>query len=189
MTDIQLLDEQEVSRRLSVSVNTLRYWRVSGDGPNYVKLGRLVRYDAVALEKFILRNLLVKAALLAHQGSRQGRMGLPIKEGLLREHYGPRGFQAVAGSQTVGGYSRIGRSVLCSSLLLNRRDGGNRKRDGGHGCDGTSISQYHAHLQPLKRDADSGSDRASESAVVRSGTVGGHKSGHSHINELCQEMA
>ena len=39
MTDIQLLDEQEVSKRLSVSVNTLRYWRVSGDGPNYVKLG------------------------------------------------------------------------------------------------------------------------------------------------------
>ena len=85
--------------------------------------------------------------------------------------------------------STAGRSVLCSSSLLNRRDGGNRKRDGGHGCDGTSISQYHAHLQPLKRDADSGSDRASESAVVRSGTVGGHKSGHSHINEPCQEMA
>ncbi len=56
MTDIQLLDEQEVSRRLSVSVNTLRYWRVSGDGPNYVKLGRLVRYDAAALENFIGRN-------------------------------------------------------------------------------------------------------------------------------------
>src|SRR4029077_2444868 len=35
MTDIQLPDEQEVSRRLSVSVNTLRYWRASGDGPNY----------------------------------------------------------------------------------------------------------------------------------------------------------
>ena len=62
MTDIQLLDEQEVSRRLSVSVNTLRYWRACGDGPNYVKLGRLVRYDAVALEKFILRNLRVSKA-------------------------------------------------------------------------------------------------------------------------------
>ena len=62
MTDIQLLDEQEVSRRLSVSVNTLRYWRVSGDGPNYVKLGRLVRYDPVALEKFLLRNLRVSKA-------------------------------------------------------------------------------------------------------------------------------
>jgi predicted DNA-binding transcriptional regulator AlpA len=62
MTDIQLLDEQEVSRRLSVSVNTLRYWRACGDGPNYVKLGRLVRYDAVALEKFLLRNLRVSKA-------------------------------------------------------------------------------------------------------------------------------
>jgi hypothetical protein len=62
MTDIQLLDEQEVSRRLSVSVNTLRYWRISGDGPNYVKLGRLVRYDALALEKFIGRNLRVSKA-------------------------------------------------------------------------------------------------------------------------------
>jgi predicted DNA-binding transcriptional regulator AlpA len=60
--EIQLLDEQEVSKRLSVSVNTLRYWRACGDGPNYVKLGRLVRYDAGALEKFILRNLRVSKA-------------------------------------------------------------------------------------------------------------------------------
>ena len=58
----QLLDEHGVSRRLSVSVNTLRYWRACGDGPDYIKLGRLVRYDAVALEKFILRNLRVSKA-------------------------------------------------------------------------------------------------------------------------------
>lgn len=56
---IQLLDEYEVSKRLSISVNTLRYWRACGEGPNYVKLGRLVRYDAGALEKFLLRNLRV----------------------------------------------------------------------------------------------------------------------------------
>jgi predicted DNA-binding transcriptional regulator AlpA len=62
MTHIQLLDEREVSKRLSVSVNTLRYWRACGEGPNYIKLGRLVRYDAVALEKFILRNLRVSKA-------------------------------------------------------------------------------------------------------------------------------
>lgn len=62
ITQIRLLDEQEVSRRLSVSVNTLRYWRACGEGPNYVKLGRLVRYDASALEKFILRNLRVSKA-------------------------------------------------------------------------------------------------------------------------------
>lgn len=62
VSEIQLLDEREVSRRLSVSVNTLRYWRACGDGPNYVKLGRLVRYHAAALEKFILRNLRVSKA-------------------------------------------------------------------------------------------------------------------------------
>ena len=62
ITQIRLLDEQEVSKRLSVSVNTLRYWRACGEGPNYVKLGRLVRYDAGALEKFLLRNLRVSKA-------------------------------------------------------------------------------------------------------------------------------
>jgi predicted DNA-binding transcriptional regulator AlpA len=62
LPEIRLLDEHEVSRRLSVSVNTLRYWRACGDGPNYVKLGRLVRYDSGALEKFILRNLRVSKA-------------------------------------------------------------------------------------------------------------------------------
>ena len=70
MADIQLLDEQEVSRRLSVSINTLCYWRVSGDGPNYVKLGRLVRYDALALEKFIERNLRVSKARAAMEEKR-----------------------------------------------------------------------------------------------------------------------
>jgi predicted DNA-binding transcriptional regulator AlpA len=62
MTEIQLLDEREVSKRLSVSVNTLRYWRLTGDGPNWVKLGRLVRYDAAALENFVERNLRVSKA-------------------------------------------------------------------------------------------------------------------------------
>jgi len=48
MADIQLLDEQEVSRRVECERQHARYWRACGDGPNYVKLGRLVRYDAVA---------------------------------------------------------------------------------------------------------------------------------------------
>ena len=62
MTEIQLLNEREVSRRLSVSINALRYWRLSGDGPNWVKLGRLVRHDAAALENFVGRNLRVSKA-------------------------------------------------------------------------------------------------------------------------------
>jgi hypothetical protein len=62
MTEMQLFDEREVSKRLSVSINTLRYWRLTGDGPNWVKLGRLVRYDAAALENFVGRNLRVSKA-------------------------------------------------------------------------------------------------------------------------------
>ena len=62
MTEIQLLDEREVSKRLSISINTLRCWRLTGDGPNWVKLGRLVRYDAAALENFVGRNLRVSKA-------------------------------------------------------------------------------------------------------------------------------
>src|ERR1700738_2635080 len=53
---------QRCGPRLRVSINTLRYWRISGDGPNYVKLGRLVRYDAGVLEKFIQCNLRVSKA-------------------------------------------------------------------------------------------------------------------------------
>src|SRR5271157_3098713 len=106
------------------------------------------------------------------QGRRKRRMGFPVKDGSSRSYHRPRGFQAVAGSQTVGRYSRSGRPVLCSPSFLNRRDGGHWERDGGHGCDGASVSQYHAHLQPLECDADSGSNRAQESTVVRDGAIG-----------------
>ena len=88
------------------------------------------------------------------QGRCKRRMGVSVKESPIRPYHRSRGFQAVAGSQTVGRYSRSGRPVLCSPSFLNRRDGGHRKRNGGHGCDGASISQYHAHLQPLECDAD-----------------------------------
>src|SRR6266699_243645 len=68
-------------------------------------------------------------------------MGVPLEESAVGPYHRSRGFQAVAGSQAVNRYSRIGRAVLCAPSLLNRRDGGNRKRDGGYGCDGTSVSQ------------------------------------------------
>ena len=45
-------------------------------------------------------------------------MGVPVKEGSIRSYHRSRGFQAVAGSQTVGRYSRSGRPVLCSPSFL-----------------------------------------------------------------------
>lgn len=62
MADMQLLNEHEVSKRLGVSINTLRYWRVCGDGPNYVKMGRLVRYHAAELDSFVQRKTCVSKA-------------------------------------------------------------------------------------------------------------------------------
>jgi predicted DNA-binding transcriptional regulator AlpA len=57
-----LITEQEASRRLTVSVKTLQAWRVRGGGPRFVKVGRLVRYTEVAIEKFIREHTMASTA-------------------------------------------------------------------------------------------------------------------------------
>jgi len=49
----RLLTEAEAAAHLTVKTATLRRWRWSGDGPQFIKVGRLVRYDADVLAKFI----------------------------------------------------------------------------------------------------------------------------------------
>jgi excisionase family DNA binding protein len=39
-----LLTEQELAKRLNVSLASVRRWRVNGRGPLFVKVGALVRY-------------------------------------------------------------------------------------------------------------------------------------------------
>jgi predicted DNA-binding transcriptional regulator AlpA len=39
-----LLLEEEVSEKLQVSLACLRRWRLQGEGPQYVKMGPMVRY-------------------------------------------------------------------------------------------------------------------------------------------------
>ena len=58
----ELLTETQVSTMLNVSLNTLRYWRYCGDGPNYIKMGRLVRYHAAELESYLQRKTCVSKA-------------------------------------------------------------------------------------------------------------------------------
>jgi excisionase family DNA binding protein len=43
----------EAANRLSVAVSTLEAWRVRGGGPEFIKLGKAVRYSDEALEKFL----------------------------------------------------------------------------------------------------------------------------------------
>jgi predicted DNA-binding transcriptional regulator AlpA len=48
-----LLDETQVSEKLKVSLACLRKWRLESRGPQYVKLGPLVRYRPEAIEEWI----------------------------------------------------------------------------------------------------------------------------------------
>lgn len=41
---------------LCLSPNTLNKWRVTGDGPSYLKLGRRVLYETKALDEWLAAN-------------------------------------------------------------------------------------------------------------------------------------
>jgi len=45
-TSERLLNERQVAERLTVSVATVRRWRLLGQGPRYIKVGSAVRYRA-----------------------------------------------------------------------------------------------------------------------------------------------
>jgi len=47
------LNEQEVSKRLNISVATLRRWRLEKRGPVFVKVGSLVRYRPEDLDAWV----------------------------------------------------------------------------------------------------------------------------------------
>ncbi len=47
------LNEQEVSKRLNVSVATLRRWRLEKRGPMFIKVGSLVRYRPEDLDSWV----------------------------------------------------------------------------------------------------------------------------------------
>ncbi len=51
-----LLTESETARRFGVSVGGLRKWRREGQGPNFIRLGRLIRYSVPDLEEWLIAN-------------------------------------------------------------------------------------------------------------------------------------
>ena len=50
---LDLLTENDVSKRLNVSVASLRRWRLQGRGPAFLKVGCLVRYRPEDLDSWI----------------------------------------------------------------------------------------------------------------------------------------
>ena len=53
LTRSKLLDEKELAALLGVSVSTIRNWRYTYQGPPVQKVGRSVRYDISAVEKWL----------------------------------------------------------------------------------------------------------------------------------------
>jgi excisionase family DNA binding protein len=55
---IRHLTTQELADRLGISLNTIKYWRATGQGPVYMRVGKHVRYrvaDVEAWEESCLR--------------------------------------------------------------------------------------------------------------------------------------
>jgi excisionase family DNA binding protein len=50
---VNLMTEQEVSKRLNVSLASLRRWRLLRRGPAFVKVGSLVRYQPEDLDAWL----------------------------------------------------------------------------------------------------------------------------------------
>jgi hypothetical protein len=53
-----LMGEREAAEILKLSPITLRIWRSKKRGPQYVQLGRAIRYRESDLKKFILSNII-----------------------------------------------------------------------------------------------------------------------------------
>ena len=49
----QLLTEKEAAELICYSQRALQNWRIRGGGPEYIKIGRLVRYQRRDVEAFI----------------------------------------------------------------------------------------------------------------------------------------
>lgn len=51
--DDELLDTERVAKVCGLSEVTLRKWRITGDGPRFVRLGRAIRYRRADLDAFL----------------------------------------------------------------------------------------------------------------------------------------
>lgn len=51
---IVLFDTQEAADRLRISPRTLERWRLTGNGPEFIKVGRLVFYVEDSLDAWVL---------------------------------------------------------------------------------------------------------------------------------------
>ncbi|QWV97455.1 helix-turn-helix domain-containing protein [Geomonas nitrogeniifigens] len=61
-----LLTTQEAAEILRVKESTLEQWRWQGRGPQFVKLGRLVRYRLADLEAYLAERVSASTTVTSH---------------------------------------------------------------------------------------------------------------------------
>ena len=59
-TTAHLLTTREAARRLRLATGTLHNWRIRGQGPEWVRLGKAVRYEPESLARFIAQGRTTK---------------------------------------------------------------------------------------------------------------------------------
>ena len=57
-----LLDEEAAALLVGMTVSTLQKKRVAGNGPRYVKMGRIVRYRPDDLESFVAERVVTSTS-------------------------------------------------------------------------------------------------------------------------------
>lgn len=70
--ELRTLDTHQVARITGLSESTLRKWRVAGVGPNFLKLGRTVRYHPAHVERWMLDNMCVNPTARSGQERTHG---------------------------------------------------------------------------------------------------------------------
>jgi len=50
---MELLSTRQAAEHFNVSPRTLESWRVNGDGPSFLKVGRLVRYSKSDIDDWL----------------------------------------------------------------------------------------------------------------------------------------
>jgi excisionase family DNA binding protein len=56
MIEKQLLTEKQAAELLKVSVMTLKRLRYAGTGPDFITIGRSIRYDPEDIDKYLTSN-------------------------------------------------------------------------------------------------------------------------------------
>lgn len=60
-----LLTTPQAANQLGLKPETLEVWRLKGGGPEYVKLGKAVRYSQEAIDKFIVSHTRTNTSQIA----------------------------------------------------------------------------------------------------------------------------